>query len=81
MKLPEIGHNLPEIGTSQEWCCSNGCGSCRPVERDFVYHRVTDEDGEVLTEATEKVWVSHCCGADLELWDEDKQDFVESPLA
>lgn len=67
---------LPAISDRQKWCCENGCGECRPVQTDFEYSRTEDDKGNVLESLTEKIWVSHCCKADLMLWDEDKQDFI-----
>lgn len=73
---------LPTINNRQKWCCENGCGECRPVQTDFEYSRTEDESGNVIESLTEKIWVSHCCKADLMLWDEDKQDFIVwGPLA
>lgn len=70
---------LPTITNQQIWCCANGCGECRPVQIDFEYSRTEDMDGNLLDSKTEKVWASHCCHAELELWDEDKQAFIEVP--
>lgn len=73
---------LPTISERQKWCCENGCGECRPVPMDFEYSRTEDDNGKVLESLTEKIWVSHCCKADLMLWDEDKHDFIVwGPLA
>lgn len=68
---------LPVITARQSWCCENGCGECRPVQIDFEYYREEDGNGNLIERKTEKMWASHCCGADLMLWDDDKQDFVE----
>lgn len=68
---------LPEIGKTQSWCCENGCGECKPVMDDFEYSRTEDMAGNLIESKTEVVWVSNCCKADLMLWDEDKQNFVD----
>lgn len=67
---------LPTLDVQQSWCCANGCGECRPVQVDFEYSRTEDLDGKPLEIKTEKVWGSHCCHADLMLWDEGKKDFI-----
>ena len=71
------GLPLPEIAPQQSWCCENGCGECTPVQTDFEYSKTTDSAGNVLESKIEKIWVSHCCKAELMLWDESKQYFVE----
>ena len=68
---------LPTITDRQSWCCENGCGECRPVQIDFEYSRTEDMDGNLIESKTEKVWASHCCKAELMLWDEDRQDFID----
>ena len=68
---------LPELNEGQEWCCSKGCGPCQPVQYDFEYSRTETLDGVLIDSKTEKVWVSHCCKAELELWDEKQNTFVE----
>lgn len=67
---------LPEITKSQSWCCSEGCGDCTPVPTDFEYSRTEDRQGNLIESKTEKIFVSNCCGAELMLWDEEKQDNV-----
>jgi hypothetical protein len=68
---------LPKIEAQQSWCCENGCGECKPVQIDFEYSRTEDMAGNMIESKTEKVWVSQCCKAGLDLWDEAKQGFVE----
>ena len=70
------GVAMPE---KHSWCCANGCGDCRPVLIDFEYSRTEDIDGNLIESKTEKVWASHCCSDDLELWDEDKMVFIDLP--
>lgn len=68
---------LPIASASQQWCCSNGCGECKPRDSTFEYYREEDVDGNLVESRTQPISVSHCCRADLLLWDESKQDFVE----
>lgn len=68
--------NLPELAAGQSWCCSNGCGECGTKETAFEYSREEFPNGDVISK-TQRVFVSTCCDADLMLWDEGKQDFVE----
>ncbi len=69
---------LQEITDRQSWCCENGCGECQPVQIDFEYSRTEDMAGNLIESKTKKVWVSHCCHAELELWDEEKQGFIQT---
>lgn len=72
---PEV---LPEIAAKQVWCCSEGCGECRPVQAEFEYASTTDLKTGLVTERTVgQVWVSACCKADLMLWDKTKDNFVD----
>lgn len=68
---------LPEIGPTQSWSCENGCGECKPKQIDFEYARTEDPPGTVTERKVGKIWVSECCEADLMLWDEGKQNFVD----
>lgn len=68
---------LPEITYKQSWCCSQGCGICVPKQIDFEYSRTEDRHGNLIESKTEGIWVSECCEAELMLWDETLQDFVE----
>lgn len=68
---------LPELTKSQSWCCSEGCGDCLPVTTDFEYSRIEDRQGNLIESKTEKFFVSHCCRAELLLWDEEKQDHID----
>ena len=68
---------LPQLNEDQEWCCWKGCGPCTPVQTDFVYSSTTDLVGNLLESKSFKVWVSHCCKANLALWDEGLNDFIE----
>jgi hypothetical protein len=67
---------VPPIGPRQQWCCANGCGVCKVKTVPFVWREVHDRNGKLLEQNTTPVDVSSCCGADLMLWDEDKQDMV-----
>lgn len=68
---------LPSISETQKWCCgTGGCGECqtRPTLRE--YSRTEHPNGNVDS-MSERIFVSACCGGDLLLWDEDKQDCVD----
>jgi hypothetical protein len=69
--------SLPEPKEGQIWCCSNGCGDCRPLPSWHEHYRCEDMQGRLLESRKERVFVSHCCRKELLLWDEGKQDFVE----
>ena len=56
--------------------CINGCGECSPVLIDFEYSREETLDGQLIESKTEQRTVSHCCHAEIEMWDEEKQEFV-----
>lgn len=68
---------LPQLAEGQSWCCANGCGECRPKESSHEYFRSEDLQGNLIESKSEKIQVSHCCRAELLLWDEAKRDFVE----
>jgi hypothetical protein len=67
---------LPVLDTSQVWCCSEGCGECAPIQVEFEYGSTERPIGTLVERKVGQVWVSACCKADLELWDESKQNFV-----
>lgn len=77
LSAPKMTTTLPQKEPHQEWCCSEGCGNCSPVQADFEYYREEDLQGNVLDTKSMKIWVSNCCNADLLLWDEQQQDFVD----
>lgn len=64
---------LPDLADSQQWTCENGCGNCRPVQADFEYSREETQDDVLLKSKTCKVWVSHCCKANLVLLDDQNE--------
>lgn len=78
---------LPALADGQDWCCG-GCGSGivkAPRKIDFEYSREVLPNGDAVTKTTVR-YVAPCCGADLLLWDENKQDhipwsYVERSLA
>ncbi len=70
---------LPKIESHQTWCCSRGCGPCAPKQKDFEYSRTEDFDGNLIESLTTKVWVSGCCGSELDVYDEQRQCFVDPP--
>lgn len=62
---------LPEITSTQQWCCEHGCGETVPVQKEFTYRETFDmQTGSLVGRTIGKVWVSNCCGAGLILWDE-----------
>jgi hypothetical protein len=70
-------NKLPELTSTQAWCCSNGCGECRPVPDEFETMREEDVQGNLIRREIENIFVSHCCRKDLMLWDESTQDFID----
>lgn len=68
--------NLPALAPKQAWACSKGCGECQPKESLFEYSRTEHQNGNVESKS-QREFVSHCCGANLMLWDEGKQDFKD----
>lgn len=73
---PEPDWMVPPIGPRQQWCCARGCGVCAVKTVPYVWREVRDRAGKLIEQNTTPVDVSSCCGADLMLWDEDKQDMV-----
>ena len=69
---------LPTLTATQLWCCSNGCGVCRPVPDEFETMREEDMEGNLIRREVENIFVSHCCREDLMLWDEIKQEFIDN---
>lgn len=69
---------LPVLEAGQSWACGSGCGYCTPKESALEYSREEFPDGRVISK-TQRVFVSACCGEDLLLWDENKQDFLPWP--
>ncbi|CAB3754444.1 hypothetical protein [Paraburkholderia humisilvae] len=67
---------LPDLDEGQQWTCENGCGNCRPEHADFEYSHEEALDGALLDSKMCKVWVSHCCKANLVLWDERSEGEV-----
>jgi hypothetical protein len=67
---------LPVLATNQVWCCSEGCGECAPIQVEFEYGSTERPIGTLIERKVGQVWVSACCKADLELWDEGRQNFV-----
>lgn len=68
---------LPELAPGQDWCCG-GCGSGivkKPKRTAFEYSREEFPDGSVISKTTVK-FVAPCCGGELMLWDEAKQDCI-----
>ncbi len=69
---------LPAVTPTQNWCCSEGCGVTTPVMADFSYWEARDATtGKLLQRRAGKVWVSHCCGAEIDLYDDLACDFVK----
>lgn len=68
---------LPMLKNNQSWCCSKGCGDCNTV--DAIHERMieTDNNGKVIHAVYEHYHVSSCCKADLLLWDDDIEGFVD----
>lgn len=68
---------LPIINDKYDWCCENGCGRCMPVQREIVIYEARDViTGEFFHRETETRWLSDCCEADLMLFDNDNEEFV-----
>jgi hypothetical protein len=68
---------LPELKAGQDWCCG-GCGSGivkHPKRTDFEYSREEFPDGRVISKTLPQ-YVAPCCGGELLLWDEAKQDCI-----
>ena len=79
---PEQDWMVPHISERQQWCCARGCGPCEVKTIAHVWREVHDRNGKLLEQNTTPTDVSSCCGADLMLWDNDTQDFVEwAPVA
>ncbi len=70
---------LPTLTEHQIWCCSNGCGECKPKQTLFEYSRTEFTDGEIHFKS-ETIFVSSCCDADLFLWDFKVDDEVSFEL-
>jgi hypothetical protein len=68
---------LPKLEAGQNWCCG-GCGSGivkNPRKEDFEYSREEFPDGRVISK-TMPQYVAPCCGGELLLWDEGKEDCI-----
>jgi len=68
---------LPSLKAGQDWCCG-GCGSGivkTPKRTEFEYSREEFPDGRVISMTTPR-YVAQCCGGELLLWDEGKQDCI-----
>ena len=74
---PEPDWMVPQIGARQQWCCARGCGPCGVKTVPFVWREVRNRAGDLIEQNTTPQDVSACCGSELMLWDEDKQDFVD----
>jgi hypothetical protein len=72
-----MSRSLPSLEPGQDWCCG-GCGSGivdTPRRSDFEYSREEFPDGRVIS-MTMLQYVAPCCGGELLLWDEAKQDCI-----
>lgn len=56
--------------------CGNGCGVCKAVAGEYEYHRTEDLDGNVLARKTLPILVSTCCGGEVEVWDEEREEEI-----
>lgn len=63
-----------------DWCCENGCGICTPKLGEHAYSQLFSPTGELVSQKTEKVWYSSCCGAELMAWRKSTQAFDDSVL-
>lgn len=68
---------LPDLKPGQSWCCGRmGSGPTTPIPVAFEYVRTTQPNGD-----GESKWERHfackCCGGELLLWDEGKNDFLD----
>jgi len=68
---------MPGLLKGQEYMCSNGCGSCSVVEDEFECSRTDTKFGDLISREVEIVPVSSCCRADLDIWDNNKDDIVQ----
>lgn len=72
------GLAVPPIAAHQQWCCAKGCGQCSVKTIHFEWRSVTDlATGQKIQSDHVLQDVSACCGADLMLWDDQAQDFVD----
>ena len=58
------------------WTCVNGCGECGVKRIEFEFSREETLDGRLISSATEPRLVSDCCGAELVMWDDEKDEEV-----
>lgn len=54
--------------------CSNGCGQCGLMLREFETSRTETDDGVVIDRETTPDLVSTCCGHEVEIWDQTKDE-------
>lgn len=72
-----MSRSLPELKPGQDWCCG-GCGSGivkNPRKTEFEYSREEFPDGRVISKTIPQ-YVAPCCGGELLLWDEGKEDCI-----
>ena len=74
---PQAGFMAPQLGSHQEWCCAKGCGPCGVKTVDFAWRTITNLHSGHVQRDTYPIDVSSCCSAELMLWDEEKQDFID----
>ncbi len=68
---------LPSLKDGQDWCCG-GCGSGivkTPEKTHFEYSREELPNGDVISNTTVR-YIAPCCGGELMLWDESRQDYI-----
>ena len=51
----------PEISTDYDFCCSNGCGECKPVPMQFFSYLQTDSSGKIIDARYNKTYTPDCC--------------------
>ena len=70
---------LPKLTESQSFQCDQ-CGSgnaVKPLHYKNVYQRIINMQTGEGTENFVMIYVSPCCKADLSIWDESIEDYVE----
>jgi len=60
-----------------QWTCANGCGVCKVKRIEFEYERTMTLDGDLVSRKTTPQLVSACCGADLSMWDAERDEEIE----
>lgn len=83
-RVVEIGRHefikdeeLLDCGDGESYNCPNGCGECKPVERQFFTYMQFSPSGKLVDGYYHKIWSPSCCPeteSGLDIWIDSASD-------